>query len=213
MCYVLPENISFDEAALLDLTGVAVHAVRLGVLHPNIKVAVLGCGPIGSTIGQIAKAWGAVRIFCVDKYDKALEIAAKSGIDDVIDADREDVVRYIKKRTGDLGVDAVFDTVCSVETQRQAMEILAAQGILVNLATNVTQISFNLLELGSEKMIRSSSNYLIQEFQMAIDLVASGKISVKPMITHHLSVDETEKGFLMLMQKEKHGAFKIIIIP
>jgi len=212
-CYVLPEDLPPHEAALLDGLGVSLHAVRTAGFQPSKDLAVIGCGPIGMGIAAVARAWGAGKIFCVDVYGVALEIAREVTGGHAIDARRMDPVACVQERTAGLGVSFAFDTVCTTQTQRQGLSILGNQGVLVNMATKKLDVTINLTDLGGERMLRGSSNYLIPEFQMAIDLLVAGQIKAAPWITHRLPLQAVPDTFAMLLNKEASGAFKAVVEP
>ena len=211
-CYCLPEEIAYEEATLIDIMGIAVHAMHVSQMSPGGDVAIIGSGPLGLSIAQMARVWGAKKVFCSDIAIKPLEIALQVGADEAINIKREDLVKLTMQKTGNSGVDAVFDTVGSTQTQQQALKILAPSGTLVNMATNAQKISFSLLELGRERVIRSSSNYFFPEFQMALDLLVAGKVDVKPMITHRFSLSEAPEAFEILLNKGTNECIKAVII-
>ena len=209
--YPLPDSVSDDEAALLDIAGVGVHAVRTAAMAPDANVAVLGAGPLGLSIVQIARAWGAGKVFCTDVYPTPLAVAADTGADQAFDASDEDPAKSILKSTGGFGVDVVFDTVGTTETQRQGLSMLAPSGMFVSLVTNTNAVSFQLLDLAAERTIKTSTNYFFHDFQTAIDLAASGRLTLAPLVTHRYPLAEGVDAFSMGLHKEEHQALKIVI--
>lgn len=212
-CYVLPDHVPSHEAALADGLGVAVHAVRTAGFRPGGDVAVIGCGPIGMGIAAVARAWGARDIFCVDVYDVALDIAQQVVAGHTIDARSADPIEVISDHTAGLGVSYAFDTICNSQSQRQGLSVLGNQGVLVNMATKNLDVTINLTDLGGERTWRVSSNFLIPEFQMALDLLTAGQINAAPWITHRFALDQTPEAFSQLLDKETSGAFKAVIEP
>lgn len=213
MCYPLPDAIDFEEGALLDLVGVGLHAINVVGMRPNIEAAVIGCGPIGNAISQILTSWGARRVFCMDRYETSLEILSKIAMEEVIDVNNIDPAEYVNGKTNHKGLDLVFDTVGSLETQTHGLHMLGSQGTMVNLVSNTTVMSFQLMELGCERVMRSTSNYLVPEFQLAIDIVASGKVGMKRTITHRFPMEEVNQAFDVMLNKQEHKAFKVMIVP
>lgn len=209
--YVLPDHVSYDQATLLDIAGVGLHAVRTGPMPPHADVAVLGAGPLGLCILQIARTWGANRTFCTDVYEKPLSLAREWGAVEAIVSAEHDPADVVLDRTGGVGVDMVFDTVGTSDTQRQGLRMLAPGGTLVNLVTNRNKVSFELLELAAERCIRTSTNYFFHDFQTAIDLTASGRLDLSPMITHRFPLAEVEQAFRLGLHKQQHQALKIVI--
>lgn len=211
-CLEIPDEMTFEEAALLDVVGVGVHAVRVAHVKPGASVAVLGAGPIGNAIMQASRAMGASRAFVVDTYDVALRIAEQCGATAAIDARERDAAPAIREANGGC-CDYVFDTVGTSRTLRQCIELLAASGTLVNMAVHDMSFSVNALELGSERSIKTSCNFLPEEFPLSLTLLSSGQITVKPWVTHRFPLREVEDAFRTALDKEKHRAFKIIVWP
>ena len=79
-CYKL-NNVSLDEAALIEPLSVAVHACNRGGVSAGSHILITGAGPIGLVCTKVARASGATRIVIVDVDDKRLEFAKKTGAD------------------------------------------------------------------------------------------------------------------------------------
>lgn len=211
-CFEIPASMSFEEAAMLDVVGVGVHAARLAALTTGMSVAVFGIGPIGNAIMQVSRALGAEKVFAIDTYETALAIANDCGATLALDAASTDVVAEVRKANGG-NCSAVFDTVGTPETIQKGLSLLAEGGTLVNMAVHDVEISLNSLDIGSERTMRTSCNFLPEEFPLALSLVSSGRIQVKPWITHRFPLHEVNTAFNIALNKEKNGAFKVIIVP
>ncbi len=212
-CYELPENLSWEEAALLDPLQVAVHAVELSGLRPGATFAVFGLGPIGLCAIQVARAYGALLTVGTDIYAAPLEMAREVGASLALDARDQDPVRAIREASGGSGADVLIDTVGSPRSLRDGLSALARSGTLVNLAVHGGEYSFDGLALGSERSIRTSSNSLFSDYGKAIRLAASGAVNLSVMITHRYPLNEVPNAFALLLEKERHGAVKAIIQP
>lgn len=210
-CYELPETVLPQDAAVLDVLGVGVHAVGVARLHPGETVAVFGAGPIGSAIIQVAKASGAGRIMVTDVYPKALDIAQQVGADVTVDARTSDIVETIREITKGFGCHTVFDTVGSLKTFQQGLAVLSPSGTLVNMAAHSMEIPLKMLSISSERKVVTSSNYLLKEFQIALNLVAAQRVTTKPWFTHRFSLEDVGEAFRIMDHKERHNAFKILI--
>lgn len=211
--YVLPDNVSYDEAAMLDVAGVGIHALGVSGISPGADVAIIGAGPLGASLVQTARIWGAKRVFCSDVCEPPLALARKTGADHAVHANKDGLVDCVLAETDGFGVNVIIDTVGLPETQRQALQILAPEGTLVNLATNTNEVSFKLVELSAERTIRSSSNYFFHDFQQALDLVAAGQLNVKPLLTHRFPLSQVNAAFDVMIDKEQHGAMKVVMLP
>jgi 2-desacetyl-2-hydroxyethyl bacteriochlorophyllide A dehydrogenase len=211
--YALPDSVSFDEATLLDIAGVGIHALSISNMTPGATVAIIGLGPLGSSLVQTARIWGARRVYCSEIAEKPLELAVQQGADLVVNPAKDSLVERVLEKTDRIGVDVVIDTVGLTETQNQALKILAPGGTLVNMATNANELSFKLLQLSGERTIKSSSNYFFHDFQCALDLTAAGRLDLKPLITHRFPIDKAVEAFDVMLKKEKTQALKVVILP
>ncbi len=211
-CFEIPDSMSFEEAAMLDVVGVGVHAARLASLTYGMSVAVFGVGPIGNAIMQASRALGAHNVFAIDTYETALAIAEQCGATRAVNAAKTDVVAEVRTANGG-NCSAVFDTVGTPETIQKGLSLLDKGGTLINMAVHDVEISLNALDLGSERSMRTSCNFLPEEFPLALPLVSSGQIQVKPWITHRFPLHDIVKAFDIALNKEENGAFKVIIMP
>ncbi|RJP15651.1 MAG: hypothetical protein C4520_19970 [Candidatus Abyssobacteria bacterium SURF_5] len=212
LCFAIPDHMSFDEAALLDVVGVGVHAARVAAVAPGASVAVYGAGPIGNAIMQASKAMGASKVFVVDTYDVALEIARLCGATGAVKADSTDAAQSLREvNRGNFQV--VFDTVGTAETLRNCIGLLAEGGTAVLMAVHDLEFAVNSLDLGSERSLRTSCNFRIEEYPLSIALVSSGQIDVRPWITHRFPLKKVSEAFETAFHKEENGAFKIMIYP
>ena len=79
------------------------------------------------------------------------------------------------------------------------------------MAVHDTPVALNSLDLGSERTLRTSCNFLPEEYPLSLALVASGQVNVEPWITHRFPLREVKRAFETALKKEKNGAFKIMI--
>jgi len=212
LCFEMPDDMNFEEAALLDVVGVGVHAANIAGVGPADSVAVYGAGPIGNAIMQASRAMGASRAYVVDTCGVALDIARKCGATLAVEAGEKDAAAEIREANRG-GCSAVFDTVGTVETIKQGLGLLAEGGTLVLMAVHDMSVDLNPLEIGSERTIKTSCNFLPEEFPLSLSLVASGQIDVMPWITHRFSLKDIDEAFKTMLNKEECGAFKIMIEP
>ncbi len=213
MAYRIPETISYDEATLLDGLGVAVRAVARAQLRPMENVVVLGAGPIGLLILQVAQAYGARQVLCTEISEASMEIAWASGADGVLDARQGRIVEAVREATQGHGADVVWDTVGHEETLRDGLRMLARGGRLVALAIKPEEVRFDATLLSGERTITTTANSPYPDFQRAIDLMAAGKVNVGPMITHAFPLSQALEAFATAEDRANTGAVKVIIHP
>jgi len=159
-----------------------------------------------------ARAAGAARIWVtgltIDK--QRLELAKKLGFNNV-NIEEQPVVEIVMEATERLGVDAVFDAT-SAGAGNENLKLLKPGGQLVIIAiASAGLLTFDGSELGrlSEGKIFFTRGRNPHTFYRTINLVASGAIDIRPLITH-MPLTEADKGFQILKRRE---AMKIILVP
>lgn len=213
LSYPIPDSISSEEAALLDVVGVGVRAVNIGNIVPGEPIAILGCGPVGAAILQIAKAYGAGAIYVTDIYPFALSLAKDTGATMAINPHDEDIVKLIMLETNKKGCCTVFDTIGTVTSLEQGLKITGKQGTLVELAVHDVSIPLNIMALSSERSIKTSCNSRLQDYQTCINLLEARRIIIQPWISHRFTLTDVPKAFKIMELKEQNNAFKIMILP
>src|SRR5256885_4531935 len=100
----IPDHISFEQAAFIEPVNTCLKAIYALQITPGETVLVIGQGPIGIILGVLARQAGA-RVVASDLYQQRLTISKSYGIDEVIDASREDMVNRIRHLTESRGAD------------------------------------------------------------------------------------------------------------
>jgi (R,R)-butanediol dehydrogenase/meso-butanediol dehydrogenase/diacetyl reductase len=122
--YVLPDEITFQQAALIEPLSVTIDVIRRSQLVLGDVVVVQGAGTIGLFTLQCAQAAGAGKVIVTEVVEKRLEKAKELGADVVINAAREDVLKRVTELTDGFGPDIVFDCTGNPEANRTMLDIL-----------------------------------------------------------------------------------------
>ncbi len=211
--YSLPDNISFEEAALLDGLGVAIHALELADLFVGDDILVMGTGPIGLSIIQTARGYGVTRVFTSDIYDSPLKLAKEFGADYVVNANRESVKELVMDVTNGLGINAVFNTIGSPESVLEGMELLKRGGHTILLAGLSDTLQLTPEAMSGERSLITAANYAYADLFKAIKILEAGMVKMKPIITNRYPLDEVVEAFEVIDNKEKISAIKAVIFP
>ncbi len=212
----LPDHVGLDEATFCDGLGVAVHAVNQTAVMPSSAVLVLGGGPIGLSIAQVAAARGADPVIITDVYDAPLQCAEELGLGPRLNvagiADTE-VAGELKRAAGSNGLIAAFDTTGQLSAQEQALGALDRGGMLVAMAGVADGLTLTESSLAGERRLTTCSNNFVEDFETGLRLLASGQVQVKPMITHSFALEDACEAFATALNKHETGAIKVIIEP
>lgn len=212
MLIKLPDNMDYDQGTVMEPFSVATHATSQ-VRVVGDTVLVLGAGPIGLFTIQCAKAMGASDIFVSDVSEYRRGLAITAGATQVFDPSQCDIVAEIMKITEGLGIGTVFDTSGNVGAIKQGFEILRKCGHMV------------MVGLPSKPLMLDAANDIVwkgavihgihgkEEFlswEISRGLISSGRVDVKPMITHRFKMSEFEEAF-ELAAAGKTG--KVVLYP
>jgi L-iditol 2-dehydrogenase len=218
----LPDNVSFEEAALLDTFSVSLHAIHITGLKVNDKEAVLGAGPIGLAELQLAKLLG-TEVLVTDVLDYPLDLARQLGADAIVNTKNEDIGERVKDFTNGRGVDAAFECAggdAMPVTLRQATEITRAGGkvaIVGGFDEEPSAITLDWQHIQkAEIQLLPSASYafwsIYPEMQICIDLLAAGKIDAKSLITHRFPLVRINDAFETADDKKNTNAVFVALL-
>lgn len=201
----LGRGLTDDEAAFVEPTTVALHAVLRTRPLAGETVVVQGCGPIGLLTLQCAAALGASSIVAVDPLAQRRDLALGLGADEVLTPD-EAIERF-----GRRGADLVFECAGASATVQQAVDLVRRGGRvnLVGLATGAATIS-PATWLVKEVSLVASLGYLHHEFDEAIDLMADGAVQVGPLHDRTVALDDLPHTFAELAE-DPACAVKVLV--
>jgi len=208
----VPPNVSDEEAAFAEPVAVAVHAVLRGRMNLGDTVGVVGGGPIGLLVTQVALAAGAKEVFVVEPIKGRREIAEGLGARAVLNPEERDVGREIAALTKGLRADVVFDCVGSQGSFDTAVAMSGRRGKVCVVGMSLVPIAVQFFRLWThEKEIVFSSGYE-DDFEAALALIASGRIRVRDLITDRVGLEGVVEALTKV--KEDPGAHvKIMVIP
>lgn len=212
-CYRLPDGVSLREGALIEPLAVAVHIVRQARVQPGQSVVVMGAGPVGLLCAAVARAFGAAKVVSVDIVQAKLDFARRYAATHTYLSQRlpaeENARRIVEAAALGAGADAVIDASGAEPSIQAALHVVRAGGTFVQGGMGKADITFPIMALClKEVTARGSFRYGSGDYKLAIELVASGKVDVKPLIDGVVPFKDAEQAF----QKVKEGkVIKILI--
>lgn len=211
-CFPIPESLSSAEAAMMDIVAVCTHVANQGRIRQGESVLLLGGGPAGNGIGQIAGLLGASRQVLVDRSRTALDVARRCGFSCIVDAHgAADLEGAIAEELGPHGAMTVFDSIGTEESLRMGLRLLDKGGTLVNMAVHDSVVNFNQMELGAERTLVTSCNFRSHEYPAALDWLVEGLVDVRPWISRIKRAD-VPAAFSKLIAQDKGGDFFKVVV-
>lgn len=209
----IPENVSYEEAAVLDPISNAYKALaEESNLLPGENVVIFGTGPLGLFATQMAKIMGAVNIVMVGLQEDVpyrFPVALKCGATACVNGSTEDVVARCKELCGGAdSVDLVVDCAGAPSSLQQGIAMLRNNGQLVRIGQGFRPLNFDINDITKKGLdIKGHMAYNSISWKNSINLLKSGMIKVEPMITHRLGLSQWKEGFEKMASRE---AIKVI---
>jgi L-iditol 2-dehydrogenase len=194
-CFKIPDHMSYDEAAISEPLAIGLYAVRQSIPMKDAKVGILGFGPIGMSVLLPALAMGAKEVYVTDKIDERLKMAEREGAALTGNPDKEDVVQKISGRVPEL-LDVVFECCGQQDAVDNAIDLLKPGGKLMIIGIpEFDRWSFRTDLSRRKELCIQNVRRQNEAVQPALDMIASGEISVGSMATHRFPFDRTKEAF------------------
>jgi len=216
LMHKIPKTISYEEAALVEPTAVAVHAaVSRARIEPGDFIAILGPGPIGLLAAQIARSIGAGEVIVTGPGTSKgrLEIAEELGFK-AVNIDVENPVEVVKEMTDNIGADVIFECAGSTKGMLQAYEMVRKDGqiVMVGIFSEAGEIPYTPI-VRKEVRVGGSFCHTWQNYETAIKLIQKGLVKIRPLITHQFPLDEAKKAFEVILAKAGTKLCKVQLRP
>lgn len=205
-CYKLPENVSLQEGALIEPLAVGVHIVKQAKVSVGQSVVVMGAGPVGLLCAAVARAFGASTVVSVDIVESKLEFAKGFASTHTYLSQRvsaEENANNIKKQCGlPEGADVVIDASGAEPSIQTSIHVVKIGGQYVQGGMGKSDINFPIMAFCiKEAHAHGSFRYGSGDYKLAVELVASGKVEAKKLISGTVPFDKAEEAF----EKVKEG--------
>ncbi|MFQ6078867.1 MAG: zinc-binding dehydrogenase, partial [Thermodesulfobacteriota bacterium] len=211
----LPEEIGFEEGAIAQLMPIAVRGIEKSIKSGD-TVFVSGQGPAGVLCNQVAKAYGAQKVIAADLYDQRLARGRDLGCDVAINAQRENVAERVKEETDGRGANVTVECVGIEPSFRNCEKACKNGGTIVVFGSHLKPIEIDLLSWEGRSLslviAREQPHETPYLLRRSIELISSGKVRLKPMLTHVFPLDRAPEAFEFLAHHPQQ-ALKIAIVP
>jgi len=180
----LPDDMSFEQGAMIEPLAVAVHAVRQAGDVRGKRIAVLGAGPIGNLVAQTAKGLGAESVMVTDISDLRLDLAKQCGIDHCVNTRVKDFGEALIECFGPDKADVIYDCAGNDTTMGQAIRCARKGSVIILVAVFAAMATIDLAVANDHELdIKSTMMYRHDDYADAIALVSEGKIQLDPLMS------------------------------
>ena len=208
----IPDDMSYVHAALLEPVSIGMHAANRSPISGDDTVAIFGAGPIGLFILQSCKLKNVRKVIACDINEFRLDVARKLGADYVVNPLKSDIKEAIFRQTKNKGANVTFEAVGYAKTFQDAISVTRTGGCVVAVGNLEKTAQFDLQQFIAGELTFTGSYASCGEFRDCINLVASGKIKVEPLISDVLSLSDGPQAFDRLL-KAQENLLKIILEP
>ena len=223
----LPEQVTFEQAAMLEPASVAMHAIRsiaavseTGDSDENVgigtdkAVAICGLGTIGLLTAMHLKGMGVERVYVLGNKDAQRQMAARIGIEETYfcDTRKEDAKRWIMDKTDGEGVDVFFECIGKKEIVELGLEAAAAGGRVMLVGNPASDMALQRdvywQILRKQLTVRGTwnSSYMHEEgddWQLVLKAISEGRIHPEELITHRFPLEGLRKGMEIMRDKSE----------
>lgn len=207
----LPDNLPFAEAAMLEAVAVALHAVSLASIPSGSTALVVGAGTIGLLLQQALRVAGCPRVYVTDvdyaRLKRSQELGATAAF-----AAGPDTVDRILELTHGTGVDIAVEAVGNNEAVSTAIGSVRKGGTVVLVGNVSPQVTIPLQKVVTRQIRLQGSCASAGEYPRAIELISSGAIRVKPLISAVAPLEEGPQWFERLYARESN-VMKVVLTP
>lgn len=209
--YRIPDNVTFEQAAMVEPVAVALHAINLSGIRINDTAVVFGSGMIGLFIIQLLKHAGC-NVIAVDMVQEKLDMAKNIGANSILNSNANNVPEEIYRLTQNRGADFAFEAVGITPTINAAVESLRKGATLVLIGNLNPTIEFPLQKVVTREITVKGSCAINGEYPTVLDLISNGAINVDNLISAVVPLSEGALYFNKLYKKER-GLLKVILKP
>jgi len=209
--FALPDGFDADDAAMLEPLGVAIHAWDLAKLRIAETVAIVGCGPIGLLLVQLARIGGASQVLAVEPLGYRREMATEWGA--ITASPDQDLEQFAADHTDGYGVDVAIEVAGTMAAQEEAAQMVKRGGrvVLIGIPPEDQVVITHHIARRKGLTIKMARRMKLT-YPRAIDLVQRGVVDVRSMLTHQFSLDEADQAY-RLVAEYGDGVIKASVHP
>ncbi len=212
--YKIPAGLDFESAAFVEPVSCALHCIDRADIKQGDSVAIIGGGAMGQIMTQFVRNAGVKRLIMVEISESKLKLAGELGATDLINSTKGDVSERINDITDNLGADIVIEVVGNPKTVELAIQLVKKSGkvVIFGFSPEGEKAEIIPFEILSKELTILGSWVNPYTSNRALDILASGKIDVKKLISTRLPLDKIIDGINLMIEKPE-GFVKAVIKP
>ena len=210
--YKLPENVTFDQASMIEPLSVAFHAANQA-RHPiGASAAVVGAGQIGTLRIQTLRMYGFGTIIAVKETSTQKELIKDLGADYCLCSESDDIVKSVDEITGGKGVDYVFEAAGNETTICMSISICKRDGDIILIGNTSPKVSVPLQAIVTKQLHISGSCASSGEYDKCLEMISRKLINVDKLIGTRAPLSEGPALFEKLYN-DRDDNLKVILNP
>lgn len=207
----LPDDMSYDEGAMIEPLAVAVHAVKRAGDVKGLNIVVLGAGPIGNLVAQTAKGFGAKGVMITDVSDYRLQKASECGVEYCVNTRSKDLGEAILETFGPDKADVIYDCAGNDITMGQAIKYARKGSMIILVAVFAKMANIDLAVANDHELdINSTMMYRGEDYIDAIDLACRKKVLLPPLVSKHFAFRDYLQAY-QYIDANRETTMKVII--
>ena len=207
----IPEEMSYEEGAMIEPLAVAVHAVKQMGDVKGMNITVIGAGPIGNLVAQTARGMGAAKVMITDVSDLRLAKAKECGIDVCVNTKEKNFGDALVEAFGPDKADVIYDCAGNNITMGQAIKYARKGSVIVLVAVFADMATVDLAVANDHELdIKSTMMYRHDDYVDAIDLVNAGKVHLRPLISKTFAFKDYLEAYKYI-DANRETTMKVII--
>jgi L-iditol 2-dehydrogenase len=210
--YKIPDNVTFNQAAMVEPAAVALHAVEMTPVSLDDTAVVVGAGMVGLFVIQALRAAGCGKVVAVDIDPDRLDMAKRLGADIICQPDELEENNTVKGMTDGRGADVAFEVVGVASAVKTAVKAVR-RGATVTLIGNLSpKIELPLQAVVTQQLCLQGSCAICGEYPAVLNMIERGTMNVDAILSATAPLSEGASWFKRLYEKEK-GLLKVILNP
>jgi len=212
MLYRLPDDMSWEQGAMVEPVAVALHAVNRTPINLMDRVVIIGAGTIGLFTLLAARLKGAGQVIVTDLSRHRLEMARKLGADVVVNVREQNPLEVVQAHTNGNGADAVIEAVGITATVQQSLAVVRVGGHVTWIGNSQPDIELNMQQVVTREVTIAGTYGYNVEFGQSIEAIRTGRIDIAPLIQKIAPLEDGPQLFHDLAKGEL-DAIKVVLKP